>query len=189
MIPVERNQIWVYNAYFNESLIDTLKVQANLYIFSAKGNVVDSVTEDFITESFSSQKVKYGSPFRPLVVVGVQSSRETLYVVSGLSNRVIIGIAAGAGALLALAVFLALVAFRLKRRAEEERKKNPFAAWQRAGAGEAPSLKGARWFTFDDIRRMTNEFDDDNMLGVGGYGKVRLIFYPSILNHKYFCKS
>lgn len=38
----------------------------------------------------------------------------------------IIGIAVGAGALLAIAAFLALVALRLKRRAEEERKKNPF---------------------------------------------------------------
>ena len=47
-------------------------------------------------------------------------------VVSGISKAVIIGIAVGAGALLALVAFLALVVLRLKRRAEEERKKNPF---------------------------------------------------------------
>jgi ABC-type Co2+ transport system permease subunit len=47
-------------------------------------------------------------------------------VVSGLSQVVIVGISVGAGALLALVAFLALVALRLKRRADEERKKNPF---------------------------------------------------------------
>lgn len=71
-----RSQIWVYNAFFNASLTDTLKAQANVYIFPLSGhNVMDSVTEEFIMRSFTSQKVRYSSPFRPNMVVAVQSSR------------------------------------------------------------------------------------------------------------------
>ena len=58
------------------------------------------------------------------------------------------------------------------------------AAWQKAEAGEAPSLKGARWFTFDDIKSMTNNFDDDNTIGVGGYGKVHHFSKPPVLYHE-----
>ncbi|KAG0563566.1 hypothetical protein KC19_8G041600 [Ceratodon purpureus] len=172
-LKLEETQIWIKNAFFNETQVDTSKVQAKLYIFPLAGSViVDQLTEDFIKTSFTYQKVTYASPFKPEIVIGIEPSRDIGRVVSGISKAVIIGIAVGAGALLALVAFLALVVLRLKRRAEEERKKNPFASWQKAEAGEAPSLKGARWFTFDDIKSMTNNFDDDNTLGVGGYGKV-----------------
>lgn len=46
------------------------------------------------------------------------------------------------------------------------------ADWEKAQDGDAPKLKGARWFTFDDIKMMTNNFNEDNVLGEGGYGKV-----------------
>jgi hypothetical protein len=39
---------------------------------------------------------------------------------------------------------------------------------------EAPKLKGARWFSFDEIKKITNNFHEDNEIGVGGYGKVRV---------------
>ena len=41
--------------------------------------------------------------------------------------------------------------------------------------GLAPQLKGANWFTFDDIKQMTNNFSEENELGEGGYGKVLFI--------------
>lgn len=46
------------------------------------------------------------------------------------------------------------------------------AAWAKAEDGTAPQLKGAHWFSFDDIKRMTNNFSAENELGAGGYGKV-----------------
>lgn len=38
--------------------------------------------------------------------------------------------------------------------------------------GEAPKLKGARWFSLAELKQYTNNWSDDNMIGVGGYGKV-----------------
>ena len=38
--------------------------------------------------------------------------------------------------------------------------------------GEAPQLKGARWFSFEEIRKLTNNFHEDNEIGAGGYGRV-----------------
>ena len=43
-----------------------------------------------------------------------------------LGKGAIIGIAVGAGAVLVLILFLVYLALSLKRRAEDERKKNPF---------------------------------------------------------------
>lgn len=45
---------------------------------------------------------------------------------SGLSKTAIIGISVGAGAVVVIVGFLIFLAFRLRRKAENERKKNPF---------------------------------------------------------------
>ncbi|GAB4832453.1 hypothetical protein Ancab_006472 [Ancistrocladus abbreviatus] len=51
---------------------------------------------------------------------------------------------------------------------------NPFASWATSGTdgGSAPQLKGARWFTFDELRNCTDNFSETNLIGSGGYGKV-----------------
>jgi hypothetical protein len=49
------------------------------------------------------------------------------------------------------------------------------AAWKNVEDGAAPNLKGARWFSSNEIMRMTNNFNDDEVLGEGGYAKVRCI--------------
>lgn len=36
----------------------------------------------------------------------------------------------------------------------------------------APQLKGARWFSYDELRKSTNEFSYANEIGSGSYGKV-----------------
>jgi hypothetical protein len=33
-------------------------------------------------------------------------------------------------------------------------------------------LKGARWFSYDELKKCTNNFSGSNELGFGGYGKV-----------------
>jgi len=62
---------------------------------------------------------------------------------------------------------------------------NDAAAWQNAQDGAAPKLKGANWFSFDDIKRMTNNFSEANTIGEGGYGKVII----SIINIIYLVHS
>jgi hypothetical protein len=40
------------------------------------------------------------------------------------------------------------------------------------GNGSAPQLKGARRFSFEELKKYTNNFSDANGVGSGGYGKV-----------------
>jgi len=39
-------------------------------------------------------------------------------------------------------------------------------------ASTAPQLRGARTFSFDELRKITNNFSEANDIGNGGYGKV-----------------
>ena len=38
----------------------------------------------------------------------------------------------------------------------------------------APQMHGARWFSFAEIKKATNQFSKENEIGEGGYGKVQL---------------
>lgn len=48
------------------------------------------------------------------------------------------------------------------------------ASWKASGkeTGGAPQLKGARWFSYDELKKCTNNFSETNQIGSGGYGKV-----------------
>ena len=37
---------------------------------------------------------------------------------------------------------------------------------------EAPQIQTARFFSYQEIKKITNNFSEENVLGVGGYGKV-----------------
>ncbi|KAJ3669118.1 hypothetical protein LUZ60_011068 [Juncus effusus] len=92
-----------------------------------------------------------------------------------LSIGVIAGIAVGSCVLLIALAFIAIYAFKQKRKVKEaEDRANPFASWGSGGQddGTAPQLKGARFFTFADIKKCTNNFSQSNEIGAGGYGKV-----------------
>ncbi|XP_035546888.1 probable leucine-rich repeat receptor-like protein kinase At5g49770 [Juglans regia] len=69
-----------------------------------------------------------------------------------------------------------IYAVRQKRRAEEAIGfSNPFATWKSSGndrSGAAPQLKGARLFSYDELRKCTNNFAERNEIGSGAYGKV-----------------
>lgn len=41
-------------------------------------------------------------------------------------------------------------------------------------SGGVPQLKGGRSFTFEEIKKFTNNFSTSNEIGSGGYGKVCL---------------
>ncbi|KAL3515801.1 hypothetical protein ACH5RR_022703 [Cinchona calisaya] len=64
-------------------------------------------------------------------------------------------------------------AYQKKRARREEMKNNPFASWDPdKGNGGVPQLKGATWFSFEELRKYTNNFSESNCIGSGGYGKV-----------------
>ncbi|KAJ9550721.1 hypothetical protein OSB04_014766 [Centaurea solstitialis] len=49
----------------------------------------------------------------------------------------------------------------------------PFALWDpTSGSGGVPQLKGARSFTFEELKKYTNNFSETNNIGAGGYGMV-----------------
>nr|CAN68980.1 hypothetical protein VITISV_004150 [Vitis vinifera] len=77
--------------------------------------------------------------------------------------------------------FEGVYAFRQKRRAERATEQsNPFANWDESkGSGGIPQLKGARRFTFEEIKKCTNNFSDVNDVGSGGYGKVYRATLPT----------
>lgn len=39
-------------------------------------------------------------------------------------------------------------------------------------SGGVPQLKGVKCFTFEELKKYTNNFSESNYIGSGGYGKV-----------------
>ncbi|XXG59734.1 hypothetical protein AAC387_Pa04g1764 [Persea americana] len=97
---------------------------------------------------------------------------------SSISTIEIIGIAVGCALLVVVVVVVVGVvayAVRQKKRAERAIKQNkPFASWGSSSrdSGGAPQLKGARCFSYDELKSSTNNFSESNEIGSGGYGKV-----------------
>ncbi|CAL9003104.1 unnamed protein product [Prunus brigantina] len=94
---------------------------------------------------------------------------------SSMSTGVIIGISVSCVVLVLGLVVVGIYAIRQKKRAERAiGLSRPFASWVPSGkdSGGAPQLKGARWFSYDELKKCTNNFSDSNEIGFGGYGKV-----------------
>lgn len=48
------------------------------------------------------------------------------------------------------------------------------ASWDASSqSGGVPQLKGARCFSFEEMKKCTNNFSESNNIGSGGYGKVQ----------------
>ncbi|KAL5538547.1 hypothetical protein UlMin_046274 [Ulmus minor] len=89
------------------------------------------------------------------------------------SKGIIIGAIVGGSILLLVLVLVGFYAFRQKKRAERAVESNPFAQWnENKSIGGVPQLKGARWFSFEELKKYTNNFSEMNEIGSGGYGKV-----------------
>ncbi|KAL0387278.1 UNVERIFIED_CONTAM: putative leucine-rich repeat receptor-like protein kinase [Sesamum radiatum] len=90
------------------------------------------------------------------------------------SSSIIIGSAVGGSVLFLLLLLAGVYALRQKRRAETAVKKNdPFGSWDPStSSGGVPQLKGARCFSFEELKKCTNNFSEMNGIGSGGFGKV-----------------
>lgn len=94
---------------------------------------------------------------------------------SSMSKGAIVGITVGCVVLILGLIIVGIYAFKQKKIAEKAMVlSKPFASWGSGGkdAGGAPQLKGSRWFSFDELKRSTNNFSEANEIGSGGYGKV-----------------
>lgn len=87
---------------------------------------------------------------------------------------IIIGAAVAGSVLVILSLIVGLYAFRQKRRAQKADKKNdPFASWDTSkSSGAVPRIMGAKFFTYEEVAKCTNNFSEINNIGSGGYGKV-----------------
>ncbi|KAL8116922.1 hypothetical protein AgCh_023197 [Apium graveolens] len=92
-----------------------------------------------------------------------------------VSTGILIGAVLGGSVVLLLLIFAGVYAYRQKRRAERaDKKNNPFASWDsnKSSGGVPPQLKGARNFSYEELKKSTNNFSEANNIGSGGYGMV-----------------
>ncbi|KAI9122529.1 hypothetical protein K1719_006369 [Acacia pycnantha] len=85
---------------------------------------------------------------------------------------IIIGATIGGSILLVLLLLAGVYACFQKKRAERAiDHNNPFRRWG-SESGGVPQLKGAKQFSFEEIKKCTTNFSKANEIGTGGYGKV-----------------
>ncbi|CAH8300132.1 unnamed protein product [Eruca vesicaria subsp. sativa] len=97
------------------------------------------------------------------------------------SMGIIIGAAVGAVVLLLLLTLAGVYALRQRKRADRATdQNNPFAKWNTSKSSiDAPQLTGAKAFTFEELKKCTENFSESNDVGGGGYGKVYRGILPS----------
>lgn len=95
---------------------------------------------------------------------------------SSMNQVLIIAIAVGCAVLVVALLGAGIYAFIQKKRARRAtRLSGPFtSSWENSNKGSdgAPQLKGARWFSFEELKKSSNDFSEVNEVGSGGFGKV-----------------
>uniref|UniRef100_A0ACD5T9Y7 Uncharacterized protein n=1 Tax=Avena sativa TaxID=4498 RepID=A0ACD5T9Y7_AVESA len=172
-LKLRTGSVYLYNVQFNND--SYLEVQMEL--FPTSGTVFNTSEVTLIGTLFSNQIFKPPAKFGPYFFIGDQY---VPFLVAGgknskFSTGAIAGIAAGGGVLVIALILVALFALRQKRRNQELKvQANPFASWgtMQKDSGGAPQLKGARFFSFEELKACTENFSDSYEIGAGGYGKV-----------------
>ncbi|KAI4295095.1 hypothetical protein MLD38_040633 [Melastoma candidum] len=161
--------VFLENPFFNAD--DYLQIQ--LALFPSSGIYFNRTEILRIGFDLSNQTYKPPKVFGPYYFIA------SPYAFSAqkfsMSTRAIIGITIGCAALFLGLLGIGFYAVRQKRRAEKAiYLSKPFASWAPSGkdTGGAPQLKGARWFSLDELKKCTNNFSERNEIGSGGYGKV-----------------
>nr|QJR84048.1 CARD1-like protein 3 [Phtheirospermum japonicum] len=149
----------------------------NLQIFPSTQDYFNHTGISGIGFILSNQTFKPPPEFGPFFFIGSSYpyfAGQAVGSHKSSNTGVIIGAAVGGTVLLLLLVVAGVYAFGQKRRAESAAKKSdPFASWDpNTNSGGVPQLKGAKCFSFEELKRSTNNFSETNCIGTGGYGKV-----------------
>jgi len=135
----------------------------------------------------SNQTYKPPGTFGPYYFIGQQYSFANDLAVPSQSKKtnrlpLIIGASAGGAALAVAVVAIAVFIARRKRtpKGTEDRSQS-YVSWdmKSTSASTVPQLRGARTFSFEELRKITNNFSEANDIGNGGYGKVYRGTLPS----------
>ncbi|CAL9242875.1 unnamed protein product [Arabidopsis halleri] len=148
----------------------------DLLVFPLGRETFNQTGMSLVGFAFSNQSYKPPPIFGPYIFKadlykqfsGVEGSSKS-------SNRsILIGAVVGAIVLLLLLTIAGIYALRQKKRAERATgQNNPFAKWDTSKSSiDAPQLMGAKAFTFDELKKCTDNFSEANDVGGGGYGKV-----------------
>ncbi|XVF63454.1 hypothetical protein PTKIN_Ptkin09bG0088200 [Pterospermum kingtungense] len=162
--------VFLQNPFFNVD--DYLQIQ--LALFPSNGKYFNRSEVQRIGFDLSNQTYKPPPEFGPYYFIASPYTFQAAHGTS-ISTGVIIGVATGAALLVLCLIGVGIYAIRQKKRAEKAIGfSRPFASWGPSGkdSGSAPQLKGARWFSYDELKKCTNNFSESNELGFGGYGKV-----------------
>ncbi|KAB2040958.1 hypothetical protein ES319_D02G117200v1 [Gossypium barbadense] len=162
--------VFLQNPFFNVD--DYLQIQ--LALFPSSGEYFNRSEVLRIGFDLSNQTYKPPPEFGPYYFIASPYPFPASHGTS-VSKGVIISVATGSAILVLGLVGVGIYAVRQKKRAEKAiGLSNPFASWAPSGkdSGGAPQLKGARWFSYDELKKCTNNFSESNELGYGGFGKV-----------------
>ncbi|XP_024009036.1 probable leucine-rich repeat receptor-like protein kinase At5g49770 isoform X2 [Eutrema salsugineum] len=159
------------NPFFNND--DYLQIQ--LELFPPTGKYFNRSEVQRIGFDLSNQTYKPPPLFGPYYFIASPYTFPEAGNGHSLSSRMVTGIITGCSALVLCLVALGIYAVWQKRRAEQAiGLSRPFVSWASSGkeSGGAPQLKGARWFSYEELKKITNNFSMSSELGYGGYGKV-----------------
>ncbi|CAM6088267.1 unnamed protein product [Calypogeia fissa] len=150
------------------SSTDNVRYTLNLLFFPLTGDSLSTQNETTIVTVLSERQISltYGPfqvPFSPFAASPTSTA--------SWSAGAIAGIVVGSLALVLLVVAYAVMQ---KIRADRAVANHPFASWGASGKelGEAPKLKGARWFSLAELKLATDDWSSRNQIGRGGYGRV-----------------
>lgn len=156
---------------FKDSSTDNFQLTLN--VFPSQTDRFNTTGVSTAAFALSNQLYKPPEFFTPYAFIGVNYEHLGGESKGSKSSHtgVIVGAVVAVLVLLVLAILIGIYAIRQKRRRSSE--SNPFVNWeQNNNSGAAPQLKGARWFSFDEMRKYTNNFAEANTIGSGGYGQV-----------------
>uniref|UniRef100_A0A0E0BQE7 non-specific serine/threonine protein kinase n=1 Tax=Oryza glumipatula TaxID=40148 RepID=A0A0E0BQE7_9ORYZ len=127
----------------------------------------------------SNQTYKPPSNFGPYYFLGQTYSFANGALQTSKSNTnhipLIVGASVGGAAVVAALLALTICIARRKRSPKQtEDRSQSYVSWdiKSTSTSTAPQVRGARMFSFDELKKVTNNFSEANDIGTGGYGKV-----------------
>ncbi|KAL8155722.1 leucine-rich repeat receptor protein kinase HPCA1-like [Apium graveolens] len=155
-----------------DSFIDqSSHLQVKIQVFPSGGNSFNRTGVIDVGNTLNRQLFPLGAYFGPFAFI------HDIYEFPGENKSSNAGLIVGAtiGSLVfVLLICAGLYTFVMKKRVKEAtRNSSPFASWNADNrSGGVPQLQGAKWISFEELQKCTNNFSDESVIGSGGYGKV-----------------